>query len=117
MGTSANIAVDIFRKTTDHQKIDAEFNNSIFDNIFWINQEGLLREAKTVIFDKDKWEYNPQQFCLDHYNDVSFYRIVMMVNNIGSIFEFKRDNFKDNKIRVPIVNEIYNILAYANFKR
>ncbi|MBC8427442.1 MAG: hypothetical protein H8D97_00980 [Proteobacteria bacterium] len=115
MGESANIANEIFSKTTDHFKIDNEFKKSIFRNIFWRNREGLNVGAEKVLFDKDKWELNPQQFCLDYYNNIAYYKIVMIVNNIGSQFEFKRENFKDSKIIAPAVNDIYNVLAYAKF--
>ncbi len=113
MGTSANISYDILLKTTDHNKIDREFKKNIFDNIFFKNLGGLKNNSLEVLFNNNKWEQNPKQFCIDRYGESSFYSIILMVNNISSIFSFKRNNFKDFIIYAPPRKEMIKILSYS----
>jgi hypothetical protein len=113
MGTSANIAVDIVERTTDQKKIDNEFKKGIFDNVFFSNLEGLKENSKIVKFDNDAWKFSPQKFSLDYYKDVSYYKVILLVNNISTLFNFKKESFKDYKIIVPNENEILKVLAYV----
>jgi hypothetical protein len=113
MGENANIANDILFKTTDQKKIEQEFAKGIFDNVFFKNLEGLKSTSDVVIFNSDKWEQNPKQFCIDRYSETSYYRVILMVNNIPSIFSFKAENFKDFKIYTPVRREILKVLSYS----
>ena len=113
MGENANIAVDIIQRTTDSKKIDNEFKKNIFDNVFFNNLEGLKENSQVVKFNNDTWKHNPQKFSLDYYNDVSYYKVVLLVNNISTLFNFKKENFKDYEITVPEEEEILKVLSYV----
>ncbi|MEO5350435.1 MAG: hypothetical protein H7836_12415 [Magnetococcus sp. YQC-3] len=113
MGTSANIASEIFSKTTDQYRIDLEFSKEIFNNVFFKNLDGLKENSNIVLFNNPKWEQNPKQFCIDHYGDPGIYKIVLLINSIPSIFSFKSDQFKNFKIYAPKLNDIYKVLAFV----
>jgi len=113
MGETANIAEEIILRTTDRRKLDIEFSKGIFDNIFFKNLEGLLEKSEVVIFNDPKWEQNPHKFSLDYYGEVSYCNVIMLVNNVASMFSFKSENFKDFKIYVPLRREILKVLSYV----
>ncbi len=113
MGSTANIATEIFSKTTDQYKIDLEFSKNIFNNVFYKNLDGLKNNSDIVLFNKSNWEQNPKQFCIDHYGNPGLFKIVLLINNISSIFSFKSENFKGFKIYAPKQNDIYKVLAFV----
>jgi hypothetical protein len=113
-GTSADIRTDISLKTTDQRKIDVEFSKNIFHNIYFKNLEGLKEKSDIVLFNNDKWEQNPMKFCLDRYKEVGFYKIILLINDVGSMFNFKSENFKDFKIYAPPRREMMKILSYVD---
>lgn len=107
-----NIAHDIVLQITDISKIQFEFAKPLFRNIFYRNKKALISNAEKIKFSKDIWELNPRQFCLDIYSETLFDKIILLVNNLKSSFEFKRDFFKDNIILAPKVESILKILSY-----
>lgn len=113
MGQMANIANDILFKTTDQKKIDNEFKKNIFENVFFKNLEGLKEKSEIVLFNNPKWEQNPKIFCLDKYDEAGYYKVILMINNIPSMFSFKSENFKDFKIYAPVRREMLKVLSYS----
>ena len=77
-----------------------EFSKPIFSNKYYISMDGLIKNSKIVNFDL-KWEYNPQQFCFDYYKKYMFYPVILLVNNVNTIFEFKNEKL-NNKIIAPL---------------
>jgi hypothetical protein len=107
-----NILIDISNDIGFNKSISKQYSNNIFNNIF-IEHYDILRENSVLIdFSKDSWIYNPQQLCIDYYNDFSLYKIVMMVNNILSISQFYMTNFKNNKILMPPFNRIRELVSF-----
>ena len=113
MGEIANLENDMAFKITDHTKIENEIKKNNYDNIFFKNLEGLKERANVVLFNNPKWEMNPKQFCIDNYNGVHFYQVILLINNIPSVFTFKSENFKDFKIYAPPKREILRVLSYS----
>jgi hypothetical protein len=111
MTTEANLITELSIKTTNSFLIDEEFSKNILDNIFFKNINGLRMNSDLITFNSDLWEQNPKQFCLDYYKSSDFYKIILLVNDIPSIFSFKRNNFKDFKIYAPIENDIFKLLS------
>jgi len=103
-------------------QVDDEFTNhhvsdSPLSNTFRLNfksmvttEFGLLR-FKYVTFDKVEWTYNPALFCYDYYTDASLDRIILLVNGMKSMFDFKSTNFESRRIIAPSADIIYQILS------
>lgn len=80
-----------------------------FFNIIFKNKLGLIYDAEKIQFTKNIWNQNPMQFCSDHYNNQYYYPIVLICNNLGSIYEFTQDNLKKGII-APTIQNINDIV-------
>lgn len=87
-----------------------EFNKSHVENIFALNRPYLYMNSKVVKFTKDEWTMRPDIFCLDYYNVPYFYPIILMVNELSSVFEFTPENLHDALIIAPDKAAIIDIL-------
>lgn len=92
-------------RTISYQMINTPFSNAIFKN-----KQGFILNSKTVPFDNDTWKYNPQLFCKDQYDDQYLYPIILIVNNLGSIYEFNKERLI-NGIITPFKKSIFRILS------
>lgn len=97
----------------DVKKILKEFKKPIHDNVFFLNVDILRERSKFIRFDNDKWYMRPHLFCHHHYNEQYYYPIIFIVNNIGSVFDFKPDNFSERIIIAPTAKVIFQILSYS----
>lgn len=112
MSTTANIAVHIVQQTNDMRKIINEFTKDLFNNKFYLNRDGLIDSADKVEFNNEAWTMNPQKFAIDHYGDIEFFQMVMMLNKIQSRYVFKRENFKGGLIIAPKRTTVLKVLAF-----
>lgn len=87
-----------------------EFVRPIFDNRFYRNKQILINKAQLVEFDKDYWVCYPQRFCLDQYGEFEYYRIILLVNNIGSYVQFRPEYIKNRMIITPNAEYIQKIM-------
>ncbi len=92
------------------KRIQREFNKSIIDNIFFINLTQLKLESDVILFSNNIWFMRPEQFCLDHYSQSGFSPIIMLVNNIKTIFEFRIEYFPDEVLIAPTTNSIIKLI-------
>lgn len=97
-------------QSIDYRSIVSEFIKSIHENRFIINKQYLLKNSINVKFDQDIWIMRPEFFCTDHYGHPFLSSIILLVNNLKSIFEFKPENFSTGYIKAPKINSIINIL-------
>jgi hypothetical protein len=107
-----NILADIVNSSILEQTITFEFNRNIHSNIFITHYNVLRDTSEDILFSSDSWTYNPKKLCIDYYNEYSLYPIVMLINNINSILLFKKDNFKDNLIKMPTYNKIFELISF-----
>jgi len=70
------------------KSIFKEFTKPIFGNVFFTNLSALRKESNLYEFKNDSWSQRPMVFCLDCYEEPSFYPVIMLVNNIKSFLEF-----------------------------
>ncbi len=96
------------------EKLIKEFSKPIFENKFYINKEYLLLDHSKYKLLKEIWIQNPQAFALEIYGDYYYYRILLLVNNLGSSIQFKPSNLKYDYVIVPKEN---NIVKIANLIR
>lgn len=108
MTDTANMVVEILRTTTNIVRINDEFNRNIFENKYFINLDYLIDESSSIVF-KQVWEHNPHKFCFEYYGLTDLYPIVLIVNKLNSIFEFKAERLK-NFVLAPTASSIYKIL-------
>ena len=108
---SSNVLVRYTEQTKNMRNIIEEFKLPLFMNRFYLNRAGLILNSKTAKFNKNKWVNNPQQFCLDKYGEHEYYRIILLVNNIRSIFLFNTNYLKNNLVIVPKEQSILSILG------
>lgn len=95
------------QKHTNVRIVSDEFNKPIFLNLFYLNRAGLKLNSKSVKFSKNEWVQNPQLFCRDYYGEYEYYRIILLINNIKSVFLFDSVNLINNVILAPTENEIF----------
>jgi hypothetical protein len=108
MSADVNLELEYIRKSQTIREIEMEFNLNIFENRFFKNKDYLIDNADLIAM-QSTWNLNSQQFCLDHYKVYELYPIVLLVNNLNSMFEFKAENIV-NKIIAPTTFAIYNLL-------
>jgi len=94
----------------DYQLIMKEFKKTIYENIFHINKDFLLLNSDLVSFNVDKWKMRPEFFCDDHYKHPFIFPVVLLSNNLKSIFEFIPENLRKNYIIAPKLIAIKRIL-------
>lgn len=111
-----SIITDYFNYIPTYVKsVLTEYEKQLPFNRFYIYREYLLNHADTrlIKFDKNRWNLRPHLFCYDIYSDSDqyLYPIILTVNNIKSMHEFKPESFKDQVIYTPTINLIQKILT------
>ncbi|MDX1700824.1 MAG: hypothetical protein R3250_09415 [Melioribacteraceae bacterium] len=96
----------------DKTKVIEEFKNPINENVFFNNLDLLQTNSDLVLFDNDRWYMRPEVFCKDHYQEPYYYQIVLLVNNIKTIFDFVPDNFVERIIVAPYTKDIIKLISY-----
>jgi hypothetical protein len=108
MPTTSNL-LNQYRSLDQYTQILVnEFSKPLFENKYYNYIDFLKLNSDTVIFNMEKWNINPLQFCQDHYGNQYYYLIVNMVNNINSFFEFTKDKFQ-NGIIAPKTDYIIKV--------
>jgi len=98
---------------TDQNKLLSEFEKPIYQNIFFNNMQLLQTNSDFISFNTDKWYMRPELFCRDHYQNPFLYQLIMLINDIKTIFEFVPDNLTDRIIIAPYAVEIKKLLSYV----
>lgn len=89
-----------------------EFKNPIHQNVFFNNIDILQDNSDYIIFNVEKWFMRPEVFCNDQYGESYFYQVILVVNNVKSIFEFVPERFVDRLIIAPYRYQIESLLSY-----
>ena len=108
MSQETNLELEYILTPQTIREILNEFTLDIFDNRFYKNKDFLIASANYIPFEST-WNLNPYQFCLDTYSVFEVYPVILLVNNLNSIFEFKLENIKD-KIIAPSTQSMYTLL-------
>lgn len=109
MAENANLIIDMLRLPQNIRKINSEFSKNIFENKFFNNMDYLLSESINLPF-VQTWILNPQKFCQDTYSTYEVYPVILLINKLNSMFEFKPDKLK-NSIITPSIDSIYKVLT------
>jgi uncharacterized hydantoinase/oxoprolinase family protein len=107
----SNTLVNYKTKHKNIQYIINEFDKPLFLNKFYINREGLIYNSDIIKTFREVWKQNPQRLALEFYNEFEFYKIILLVNNIPSVFAFDAVNLKNRHVLVPKKNTILQIIA------
>lgn len=97
------------------QDIFKEMTSSPMLNQLFASKKALQYESSYKKFSNDRWNMNPQLFCQETYNIQEFYPIILIVNNLGSIYEFVPKNMPDG-ICTPKQERIGFILKSMNLE-
>lgn len=100
--------------TTFKNKLIYEFQNPIHQNVFFNNITILQDNSDYILFNVEKWYMRPEVFCNDHYSEPYLYQVIMLVNNIKTIFDFKPDNFVNRIIIAPYQKQIQTLLSLSS---
>ena len=95
----------------DTLRILNEFKKPIHSNVFFRNRDTLLENSTLVYFQKGSWRMKPDIFCVDHYKSPYIFPVILMINNLGSIFEFISENLVNEFIVAPFKNNIVKLLS------
>ena len=101
------------RQSYNIKRILKEFKKPIHENTFFINLDLLRKDSKFINFTESRWKMRPEVFCLDFYNEHNYYPIILLVNNISTIFEFKIENLDQRIIIAPYEETIIKVLNLA----
>jgi len=76
-----------------------------------ISLHKLISESEVVEF-KNSWNQKPYDFCVDHYNSGLYWPIIMFVNNILSVEEFK----DLDTILAPSMSSLIDLMRLRTFE-
>jgi hypothetical protein len=99
---------------TFKNKLIYEFKNPIHQNVFFNNITILQDNSDFLLFNVEKWYMRPEVFCKDHYDEPYLYQVIMLVNNIKTIFDFVPDNFINRIIIAPYQKQIQTLLSLSS---
>lgn len=105
-----NLLDESFLKINNRQALINEFNKPIFQNRIFINKQFLILNSNKYEFDRDSWVYNPQRFAFEIYKEFEYYRVILLVNDIGSIMQFSPNRMQHSYIIAPYQSRIDNLL-------
>jgi hypothetical protein len=109
-----SIVTEYFNYIPQHvKKTLNEYSKPLTFNRFFIYKDYLLNKSSTIKFDDNRWTQRPHLFCFDNYSEDEqyLYPIILTLNGIKSLHDFKPENFKDLLIYKPMVNTIQEILS------
>ena len=90
--------------------LDAFNSPGIADNILLNNAKFLRQEENLVEVDcPDIYKYRPDRIAFQYYGDSNFYPLVLLANNIGTLFHFVPSKF-GNKIKMIKSQVIVDLL-------
>lgn len=115
MRSSSNLDRYYLSIPSNARNILNEFGNSPHSNLIFKNKKGLIYHAELVDFDDNSWNFNPQKFCVDHYGSQFYYPIILVCNELKSIFQFNTKNIK-GKIIAPQAQTIASVLTFEKPK-
>ncbi len=93
------------------RQVFIEFSKSPHSNVFFKNKKGLIYFSETLTFTSSKWNYNPIQFCQDYYQEQYLHPIILLVNNLPSMYNFNTRAL-NNKFLAPKIDYIMKLLSY-----
>jgi len=114
MSARIDLELDAILQAPDLTNILAQFNkpNGPLYNVFVNNLELLKTNATLIKYDISLWDFNPEKFCYDYYNNENLAQIIMLTNGIRSRFEFLPKNFSKSEIIAPFIDDIYKLLTF-----
>jgi len=88
----------------------AEFQKDLHKNRFFNNKEFLVLSSDLVAFDKKAWHLRPEFFSYDYYGSPELFRVVLLVNDISTRFNFRAEKLPQG-IYAPTVEAIEIVLS------
>ena len=111
---TSNLKKHFNYQNSNIKQILYEFTKPIHLNIFFRNLDYLALKCDLVRFDNNKWIYQPLMFCKDYYDEPYFAPVILLINNIGTQFNFIPSKFINEMILCPPSTHIFNVLNLPN---
>lgn len=108
---TTNLNQHFANQTFDIKKLLAEFKKPILENVFYNNIQYLVERSSFINFNKEKWILRPYNFCRDYYSEPYFYPVILLVNNLGSVYHFRPEKFTNEIIIAPNKDAIIEVLS------
>lgn len=86
-----------------------EYDKNLLFNRIYHNIDFLRKNAE-YIAPKKKYEYRPDLVAYEYMGSKAAAWVIMVINRIDSIFNFKRDNFYKGVILIPNKNDLLTLL-------
>ena len=80
----------------------------VFENLF-LKNKGRLEKNATVIEIDARYDYRPDLLAYDQYQEEFYYPAILIVNNLGSMLQFKSAAL-DNQCKIPSLASIVEII-------
>ena len=111
MKQHSNLLKHFSAQSYEQKKITEEFRKPIHENLFLINSLYLKQNSELIFFNNTKWDMRPEVFCVDQYDErYYFYPIILLMNNLSTIFNFTKNNLKNESITAPFLDSILTII-------
>ena len=110
MGQSTDLLQNYRQQDTLTKETITEFQKPIHKNRFFNNMEYLYLKSALIRFDKKSWFLRPEFFSYDYYGSPELFRVVLLINNISSRFNFRAENFRKG-IRAPSLEAMRDVLS------
>ncbi len=108
MADNAAFLVNWNDRVLDTTVIDSFIDWHVFENIFIKNKEFL--EQDCIIREIDaRYDFRPDLLSTEIYGEDFYYPIILIVNNLGSMLQFKSD-LLNNKCKIPKYSKIKALL-------
>lgn len=101
----------LYTSDIDSTVYDQYLDPVILGNILNDKMLFLQRPENIVIIDvPDIYKYRPERIAAQYYGSEQFYPLILIANNIGSLFQFIPSKF-DNKIKMIKSKVIQKVLG------
>lgn len=86
--TTSNLITYYSTLPVSAKVISTELSKTPFSNQIFRNKTILSQSGVYILFEIDAWKYNPQLFCEHYYKTQYYYPIILIANDLGSVFDF-----------------------------
>ncbi len=96
----------------DVRMLDSFIDPHLFEHPMFKNLELLVTNSTEMVIDA-RYNMRPDLLSYELYGTNFYYPVILVVNKIGSIFQFKAE-YMNNRCLIPSVDVISNILTQAS---
>ncbi len=96
----------------DVRMLDSFIDPHIFEHPMFKNLEFLVTNSTEMVIDA-RYNMRPDLLSYELYGTNFYYPVILVVNKIGSIFQFKAE-YMNNRCLIPSIDVISTVLTQAS---